>query len=161
MDFVNNNVKLNQNRNLLKNEWVPVVGGNRLDKPTFGEKFKYFFKRAFGFLGRLAGGLGSLFGPLGGLIGGTAYRLGQWSDRSADKQHAKKWQDMSVSEQVLQMNSPFQGAAPGFGDVQTMDMGQPSINNFNTDGLYQERAKTFGLRSEAAGQAIKEMDKSV
>ncbi len=150
MDY-KNNLQMIKRPDLMKNELYQVVGGNLLDKPTGGEKFRYFFKRAFGFFGRMAGGFGWLLGPLGGLIGSSLYQLGGLSERSADKQMAKKYQDMQVSDQLM-ANSPFMGATPGL----SMSDG-PMIENFNSDGLAKERSQTFGLRSEAASAAIRGM----
>ncbi len=154
MSLSKNSIGMGSSNEMLKNEWTPVVGGNRLDKPTFGEKFRYFCKRAFGFVGKLAGGLGWLFGPLGGLVGNTLYQLGGMTDRSANKQMVKKYDDMQVSEQLL-AGSMFQGITPGFGNMNPT--GGPGIQNFNTDGLYQERSNSFSLRSMAAGEAIQGM----
>lgn len=140
----------------LKVEMRQVVGGNRLDKPSFGERFAMGFKKFIGFFGRLGSQIAPLFGPLGGLIGAGLYGVSNLAERSIEKQMAKKMSDLGVSEQIA-MNPQNNFITPGMMDTGYTQGQGGSINNFSTDGLEMQRFNAFNLRGLAGAQSINQM----
>ncbi|GEM_PF-2133294 len=75
---------------VLRTEYRQVVGGNLLDKPTFGEKFKIFLAKAGSFFGRIAGAVLPFFGPLGMVGSSAAYGIQRFSEGAMAKMQAKR-----------------------------------------------------------------------
>src|SRR4030095_15983128 len=71
-------------------EYRAAVGGNLLDRPTFGEKFKMFMAKMGGILGKIGGAIGPFFGPFGMVCSQLGYGLRRYSDRAAANMQAKR-----------------------------------------------------------------------
>ncbi len=75
---------------VLRSEYRQVVGGNLLDKPTFGEKFKMALAKVGSFFGRMAGAVLPFFGPLGMVGSSAAYGIQRLSENAMQKMQAKR-----------------------------------------------------------------------
>jgi len=97
----------------LRLEFRQVTGGNALDKPTFGEKFKMAMAKVGGFLGRLGSVLGPMFGPWGMVGSAAAYGLQRFSEGAVNRMYEKKAYQASRDAQSDQVNIS-QMFTPGF-----------------------------------------------
>ncbi|MBL7686215.1 MAG: hypothetical protein JNK65_09325 [Deltaproteobacteria bacterium] len=125
---------------ILKMEYRQVVGGNVLEKPTFGEKFKMFAAKAGGFLGRIAGAVLPFFGPLGMVGSVAAYGLSRFSQGAVDKMYAKRQMNAQKDAEAASFDPQQAGLwAPGFAgnmggstpnpsDIQVAPFAQPYKN---------------------------------
>jgi len=113
---------------IMRVEYRQVVGGNLLDKPTFGEKFKSFLAKMGTFVTGIAGKILPFFGPFG-MVGSTvAYGLQKFTQGKLDQWQAQKQYNASIDSQAAAIsNQPM--IAPGFGgfDVASNDSSNSSI----------------------------------
>jgi len=98
---------------VLRTEYRQVVGGNLLDKPTFGEKFKMALAKVGSFFGRMAGAVLPFFGPLGMVGSSAAYGIQRLSENAIQKMQAKREYSAALDAQSTSLS----GAAfwtPGY-----------------------------------------------
>jgi len=100
---------------MVKPEFRAAVGGNALDRPTFGEKFKMFMAKMGSIIGKIGGAIGPFFGPFGMVGSAASYGLSRFSDRMAANMLAKRQAnadlDLAASSMAGQGTA---GVAPGF-----------------------------------------------
>ncbi len=89
---------------VLRTEYRQVVGGNLLDKPTFGEKFKMALAKVGSFFGRIAGAVLPFFGPLGMAGSAAAYGIQNFSDNAVQKMQAKRQYSAALDAQADSMS---------------------------------------------------------
>jgi hypothetical protein len=99
---------------MVKLEYRQIVGGNALDKPTFGERFKMALAKIGSIFGKIAGAIGPFFGPFGMVGSAAAYGIQRFSDRAISNMQAKRQNDanLDLAASSLQTGNIF---APGFG----------------------------------------------
>src|SRR4029453_10134991 len=100
----------------LRIEYRAAGGGNALDKPTFGEKFKMFMAKMGSILGKIGGAIGPFFGPFGLVGSAPSYGLSRFSDHMVANMQAKKQAsaDMDLASSSLAGQSSGSIFAPGF-----------------------------------------------
>ncbi len=106
---------------VLRTEYRQVVGGNLLDKPTFGEKFKMALAKVGSFFGRMAGAILPFFGPLGMVGSSAAYGIQRLSENAIQKMQAKREYSAALDAQ----SNSLSGASfwtPGFNSASVPTM---------------------------------------
>src|SRR4030095_14830505 len=101
---------------MVRIEYRAAVGGNALDKPTFGEKFKMFMAKMGSILGKIGGAIGPFFGPFGMVGSAASYGLSRFSDRMVANMQAKRQAsaDMDLASSSLTGQASGSISAPGF-----------------------------------------------
>jgi hypothetical protein len=109
---------------IMRVEYRQVVGGNLLDKPTFGERLKSVLAKVGTFLGGIAGKILPFFGPFGMVGSAAAYGLQKFTQGKLDQWQAKKQYEASLDQQAAAVSN--QGLyAPGFGGFDIASAGTP------------------------------------
>lgn len=98
---------------VLRMEFRQIVGGNALDKPTAGQRFKMALAKAFSFFGGVGGLVSSFFGPMGMVASAGLYGLKRLSDGAIGRMQTKQAQQANLDQSTASLgNANF--AAPGF-----------------------------------------------
>jgi len=142
---------------IMRMEYRQVVGGNLLDKPTFGEKLKSFFAKMGTFITGIAGKILPFFGPFGMVGSAAAYGLQKFTQSKLDQWEAKKQYNASLDDQAAAIsNQPLY--APGFGDVASSGFSDPSIQVAPfARGYEQGIENTLNNKGQAAVNAVNGM----
>jgi hypothetical protein len=147
---------------MVRVEYRQVVGGNALDKPTFGEKFKMFMAKAGSFLGRIAGAIGPFFGPFGMVGSAAAYGIQRFSDRAIGNMQAKRQAsaDLDLAASSLMNQGAGNIFAPGFGgpfgDGSAPSDGGVQVAPF-ARGYEQDIGTTLNNKGQATADAVSGM----
>ncbi|MFO1518549.1 MAG: hypothetical protein U1F57_02620 [bacterium] len=103
---------------ILRMEFRQQVGGNALDKPSFGQKLGMFFAKGFNWIGKIAKTVLPFFGPLGMVGSAAAYGIEKFTGNAIDKIYAKRQYEASLDNQAASMdmsNAWTPGFNPGMG----------------------------------------------
>lgn len=103
--------------NVLKVEYRQVVGGNGLDKPTFGQRFKLALAKVGNFFGGLAGKVLSFFPGLGTVGSAVAYGVQSLSQSAMNSIYQKRGAEASADAQAASFNAA-NFYTPGFGGIE-------------------------------------------
>lgn len=139
---------------VLRTEYRQVVGGNALDKPTFGERFKMALAKFGSIFGKIAGAVAPFFGPFGMIGSQVAYGLSRFSDGAMAKMQAKRENQANLDAQASQLN-PANFFAPGFSGFDSSANTQPQLQVAPfARGYEQEIVSTLTKKGEAAVQSV-------
>ncbi len=124
---------------ILRMEYRQQVGGNALDKPSFGQRLGMFFAKGFNWIGKIAKTVLPFFGPLGMVGSAAAYGVEKLTGNAIDKIYAKRQYEASLDAQAASTDlsgvwtpgfNPGMGsmASSGQGDIQVAPFAQPYKN---------------------------------
>ncbi len=140
---------------VLKYEYRQVVGGNALDKPTFGARFKTALLKGLGFLGRIGGAVAPFLGPLGVPLGAGMYGMSRVSDGLLGRMYQKRAQESAMDAQAAQMGSNPQVYTPGWDGAGGAMNSDPQIQWApSSRGYEKEIMQTLGNSEGARSSAI-------
>lgn len=98
---------------IMKVEYRQVVGGNLLDKPTFGERFKVIMAKVGSFIGGMAGKILPFLGPFGMVGSAAAYGIQKFTQGKLDQWQTQKAYNASLDAQASSIAGQSMWA-PGF-----------------------------------------------
>ena len=143
---------------MVKYEYHQIVGGNALDKPTFGERFKMALAKVGSIFGRIAGAIGPFFGPFGMIGSAAAYGVQRFSDRAIAGMQAKRQAnaDLDLAASSLMSQGGGNILVPGgvnpFGDGSAPSSGL-EVAPF-AKGYEQEIGTTLNNKGQATADAV-------
>jgi len=112
MSVSNNNLPIIR-PDAMRYEFRQVVGGNALDKPTSGEKFKRFFAKLVSWGSGIGSAVARFFGPIGMAASAGLYGVKSFADRATARMDEKRAQDAALDESAASMQGT-EFEAPGF-----------------------------------------------
>lgn len=146
------NVALRQS-NVLKVEYRQVVGGNGLDKPTFGQRFKLALAKVGNFFGGIAGRVLSFFPGLGTVGSAVAYGVQSLSQSAMNSIYQKRGAEAAADAQ----STSFSGVnlyTPGFSGIENRPTEEGIQVAPFARGYEKEIASVVESKGAAASESI-------
>ncbi len=125
MDSSNNTNLQTIRPDVMRYEYRQAVGGNALDKPTGGEKFKRFLGKLLSWGSSIGSVVGSFFGPIGMAASAGLYGVKKMADGAVARMDNKRAENAAYDEGSASLQG-VEFEAPGFNSFYQQNMAPSS-----------------------------------
>ncbi|MBF0493132.1 MAG: hypothetical protein HQM15_10175 [Deltaproteobacteria bacterium] len=132
---------------VMRFEYRQVVGGNALDKPTAGEKFKRFLAKFVSWGSAIGSIVGKFFGPIGMAASAGLYGAKKLADGAVARMDNKRAQDAALDEGSASSQG-VEFEAPGFNSFYQQNVAAATLSPSSNTPSVQWAPFTRGLEKE-------------